>query len=229
MNNEINSRYKSYNQLVLIMLDPVFHQLAESEKIKLLKTTNVSNDRKSYPFKTIREIKENISKYLFEKRLPTIWVEPLLSFIKDEDVISPIENGIDIFVGTQSLSESGGAIVLMKNKDGRLPAYESRLSITMTARVSIDKLIRFIKENSFSIKYWQKELELPPYNETPWKRTELAMEIIKLKDQEKMSYNKISTKLSGNEDLSEDELNYLSNAENIKSIYRRYKKYFFSK
>lgn len=229
MENVINPRYKSDNQLFLIMLDPLFQKLAENEKIRLLKVIKTLNGKKRYPFKTTHEVKENIGKYLFDKKLPSIWVETLFSFIKNEEVIPPIDSGIDIFVGEQSLSESGGEITLIGHKDGRLPAKESTLSIVMAARISIDRLIRFVRKNADSIKYWQKALGLPPYNETPWKKTELAFGIIMLKDKEKMSYNQISNKLTENEDLSEEELNYLGNAENIKSLYRRYKKYFFSK
>lgn len=59
-----------------------------------------------------------------------------------------------------------------------------------------------------------------------WKNTNLALDIIEMKDEKGMSYIEISKVLSDNEDLSDEEVDYLASADNIKTLYHRYKKYF---
>lgn len=229
MKNERAAARSSYNQLLQLLLDPTFREIAKIEKERLNKTAKVIKDRKYFSFKFVRESKKVLSRFLYEKRLPQVWLEPLLFYIKDEDIPLPIDNGIDLKIGSQKLSETKKEILIIRDKGGMLPPGEASISIVISSRTSADRIIKFVKENAVLIKHWQSVLDLPPYSEMSWKKTELAFEIIRMKDQEELSYSQISGKLSEKEDLSENELNYLSNAENIKSLYRRYKKYFFNK
>lgn len=219
--------YKSYNQLVQFLLDPTFRKVVRIEKEKLNKVAKIVNCKKFYPFKIARECKEMISKFLYEKKLPSIWIEPLFNFIKEEEINPPLDSGIDLKIGSQMLSKTGDEILMIRHKDGRLPASESNLSIVISARVSIDRIIRFVKENADQIKYWQRNLGLPPYNETPWKKTDLAIKIIKMKDEKNRSFKQISETLAKEKEDEEDdkEYDYLIDENNIKTLYYRYKKF----
>ena len=121
--------HKSYNQLVQFLLDRTFREVAKIEKEKLNKVAKIVDGKKFYPFKTAKECKEIISKFLYEKRLPSIWIEPLFNFIKEEEINPPLDSGIDLKIGSQMLSETGDEILMIRHKDGRLPASESNLSI----------------------------------------------------------------------------------------------------
>jgi hypothetical protein len=99
------------------------------------------------------------------------------------------------------------------------------VDIRITANATIEHIITFVRKYGFEIENFQKALGLPDYKNPIWKRTNLALKIIDMRDKQQLTFAKISEVLSGNHKLSVSENNYLSSEENIKTLYFRFKQY----
>lgn len=211
------------NQFIKLLKDPEFRSFRAEAKEQLFIDAIETGKGKLPHFKAVSSCKREIRKFLHKKRLPQIWLEPIYSLLSGVTVNLPPDNGISIKVGDEDLTGAGDSVALIKNANGLL-CGESALSIVVSAKTSTDHLIKFIENNSEAIQHWMDVLDLPEHQNMQWKRTLPAIEIIRLKDEESLTFDEISNRLASREDLSPKELDYLAITENIKTLYYRYKK-----
>lgn len=167
--------------------------------------------------------KRAINSYLQDRNLPSSWVSPLFVFVKDDILDFPIDNGITLKVADQEITENTEGILIIQTV-GQHDA--GKLTIELTAKVSTDRIIDFIKEHRKEIEYYEEILDLPRYENPKWTRSTLAALIIRLKDQHKFTFQRIAVELSKDPSLSKEEHDYRSDENNIKTLYSRYKKHF---
>lgn len=212
----------TYNQLIRLLHNKDFCELISgaTEKLKKLGGKQTIDFR----IKCIR----SIEKFLQNKKIPLSWIEPIYSFIINNKFDFPYENEISLKVGSDEMTINKEEILLIRDLKTGLLLNDKKLSIVITARTSIDRIIQFIRLYSKDIEHWQKVLELPEYKSPSWHKTNLALEIIRMKDEQNMTFTKIAGILSSDEKLSTDEQDYYGDDSTIKSIYYRYKRYFSS-
>lgn len=199
------------NQLLVFLQDKGFLNLV-SEQRKSLKIGSVSS-RVS--------CKKAIRAYLLGKELSENWVQPIYSFISKEEFDTPLEGGLSLKVGGQEVT-SNGEFLLIQDKDGRLMG-ENTISIVISAKLSIDRIINFVKENQAFIEAVQEKINLPKYEPINWKDLELGMKIIQMRDDEGLSFQEIENKLS-NEKAEVRDYDKVPDQGVIKVLYHRYKK-----
>ena len=178
--------------------------------------------------KAVADCTRAIRAYVRRKNLPESWVEPIYSFIKRDELDVPLEGGISFRVGRQEVT-GRGELLLILDKYGRLPNEENSISIVITAKVSADRIIKFVRENKKSIEDLQKAINLPKYVPLNWKDIDLGLKIIRMKDEGNKSFSEISDELSKDENFTKSESDYYSDGEVIKTLYYRYKKRLFKK
>ena len=117
-------------------------------------------------------------------------------------------------------------ILIIKDKAGNIVGKQT-ISIEITADVSNEQIIQFIKDNKNEIKYWQNQLKLPKHNHLNWKDLSLGIAIINMRDKKDMSFDDIASYYSENEKLRKEnkaKFNKLCDEGYIKVLYYRYKK-----
>lgn len=209
-----------YNQLTTLFQDKNLAKLV-IKQAKLLNGKFVGLESKA---EVVAECTRAIRAYVRSKNLPEGWVEPIYSLIKRGELDVPLSGGITLKVGGQEVT-GRGELLLILDKYGRLPHEENSISIVITAKVSADRIIKFVKANKKLIEDLQKTINLPEYKPLNWKDLELGVRIIRMKDQEKCSFSEIADKLSKEkETLSVEESDSVPDADVIKTLYHRYKK-----
>lgn len=211
----------AYNQWVKMMLDEDFWKMTNGQR-KLLTKLPKGEPTTDFTLKCNKAIQ----KYLTSKKIPTVWKTPIYNLITKYILDFPLHNSISLFVGTQEVTGAAEELIKIKNtKTGEIMDKKT-ISLVISSKVSAEQIIQFVKTNKKEIEMWQDFYELPEYKNPVWKRTNLALDIIEMKDKKGMSFSEISSALSDNEDLSDDVTDFLSSTDNIKTIYYRYKKHF---
>ncbi|MFZ2026395.1 MAG: hypothetical protein WAV30_03870 [Microgenomates group bacterium] len=214
MKNGKKNVNQARNQFIKLLLDQTFREFVKIERDLLLKRQAESNNY----YRAVTECKSRIQKFLFLSKLPVIWIEPIFTFIKDEkDVKLPLENGVDIKVGDTLLSSAGDTITIIR-KDGIPSKQDSELSIVISTQVSINKIIDFIEKNAETIRYLQKSLQLPSHDYMSWDNIDLAIEVIRMKDENKMSFSQIMDELNNRPNNKQD-----YDESHVKNVYYRFK------
>lgn len=215
MKNGKKNVNQARNQFIQLLLDRTFREFVKIERDLLIKQQAEKNNH----YKAIAECKTRIQKFLLLVNLPVVWIEPIYTFIDNkQDINLPLDNGIDIKIGDTLLSSASDSIVIFR-KDGIASKQDSELSIVISAQVSINKIVDFIENNAETIRYWQKNLQLPPYDYMSWDNIDLAIEIIHMQDESGMSFSQIAAELSNR---SKNIQNY--DESNVKNMYYRFKK-----
>lgn len=180
-----------------------------------------------FRLQSVREIK----KFIHKRELPLSWLEPIYNVLIGKYPLDfPLDNSIALRVGSSEITGSTDEIFIIKNKNtGELVGEELSLSIVITSKVKIDQLIRFIKKHKKEIEHWQNIIGLPNYKNRRWIDTNWALEIIRLRDEDRLTFSQIAERMSNKEDLSVKDNNALSSQDNIKMIYKRFKKLFHSR
>lgn len=177
------------------------------------------------PFKKQSELRKELRTLLEELEAPLHLVEVLFSFLSDRDPDFPNSPTISLEVANQKVGEEG-TILLLKDENGRL-IDDPEIAIKIHANISTDEIIRYIQDHKDLLDEAMTVLDLPQIpNVSKWKQVRLALEIIRLKDEEGMTFSSISTTLINQDNLSDEEIEYLSNESNIKNNYYRYIAYF---
>jgi hypothetical protein len=183
---------------------------------------------KTLSFPAISSIKKEISSICYQKSIPEHFAELFYDYVLDKEPSYPLSPSISIEAAGQKITNNSQPFIITDNKTGQ-PINVREISIKIHANISIDELIQFIENGRKPLEYLMDFLQLPQVPQVSrWKRTALALEIISLRDGEKLSFTEISKKLSDNENNTESEINFLSSEDNIKTLYHRYKKYFSS-
>lgn len=203
-NKQTVSKY-SYNQLIKFFHIKDFNYLIHEQQRILSKTNNIIKFRS--------ECKKAIEDFLRKHKIPNSWVEPIYNLIKDNTLDFPYDNSISLKVGVDEITENTKGVLLMKNiKTGRITP--DNISIVITGKVSIDQIVKFIKEHKSEIENWQTKLELPAYKRLTWKDIDVAMKIIEMKDKEKLSFSEITDRIHDK---------YFFDENTVKTIYYRFK------
>lgn len=209
-----------YNQLIKITNDPDFQALRLHYQKLINKSTSTN-----LSMKDLVDCKSASVDYVKNNNLPTNWEEPIFNMMKQEGFDFPLDNGIELIVGDVIITGMHSEILKVKNiKTGHLN-IDRKVSIVLTSKTTTEHIIHFLKSFKEDIEFWQRVAELPDYNNSNWRRLPLAQKIIKLKDIDKLTFSEITDKFSKDDSLTEVELDYLSNENNIKSLYYDYKKH----
>ncbi len=200
------------NRFVQLFSNNEFRELF-SKHASLLR--NESN-RHNVKLKTI--CKSDIESFLIKKKVPLTWVKPIFNLIRNDEFDSPIQEGISIMVGPDEItSNTEGILIIRNNITGK--SSHSDVSIKITSKVSIDRVIRFIRAHKKDIELWQERIELPEVSTSGYKGLNKAMTIAELKDNQGLSFYEIAEKFS-----TEPSMVHLADDSTIKTIYYRYKK-----
>lgn len=203
-----------YNQLTKLAIDREFTDFLDRQRGIL------------GPYGTIKGIascRSAIKKFLNKKRVPLAWCETVLSLIKDGELNLPLNNAISLKVCGEELHDRTQKILIIRDEHGNIVG-DSTINIVITANVSTEEIIRFIKENCREIEFWQKQLGLPEYRRLNWKDIDRALEIIRMKDEDKLTFSEIAEYYSSRDDLTQGERDMLCGEAYIKKIYYRFKK-----
>lgn len=210
----------AYRQWIKMMSDVDFWKMVNGQKDLLKKTQSQKPD---VAFMT--SCRKQIKNYLSYKGIPFAWVLPVYNFITANTLDFPLHNSIALVVGDQEVTGTTENLLKIKNLKTVEIAGNRQVSIVISSKVSAEQIIQFVKDNKKGIEQWQDFYELPKYKNPSWKRINLALDIIEMKDEKGMSYSEIASELSDDEKLNDKEVDYLASAENIKTLYRRFKKY----
>lgn len=213
---------REYNQLIKFSNDGEFLALLD-ELREILRGLKNQKPTIKYRADAVRRIRL----FLVEKRLPLAWREPVYNMVVGKFQLDfPLDNSISLKVGSQEITGSTKDILLIKNiRTGDLVGEEPTISLEITSKVSAEKIIKFVKKHKREIEHWQDILGLPDYKSPIWKNINLALKIIRLKDKKGLTFGEISSKLSDDEGLSQQEVDYLATEDNIKTLYYRFKSF----
>ena len=213
---------KLYNQLVKFSKDSEYRKLVKRNRKDLLSFSNNQPDAKF-----MSSCKREIKMFLMNKSLPTAWIQPIYNMIVGKyEFDFPMDNSISLYVGNQEITRATEAVLVIKNtKTGELVGDNPTVSIVLTSKVSVDHIIKFIKDNKKEIEHWQEVFELPDFKDPSWKNTAIAVDILRMKDEDGMTFSQIADFFSENTSPDNEDYNLVSDENNIKSIYYRYKNY----
>lgn len=211
-----------YNQFVRFICDSEFRSIVDNQRNKYNNFTINGSKLDFY-----KESYQIIRSYLRKNHVPLNWDEPIYNLITLNEYDFPLDSAIRLKFGSQTITNRTDKIMIIK-KEGQF-VDEPCISIDIVTKVSIQHLIKFIKRNWNVILWLQKELELPKYRFPIWKRVDLALKVIALRNVKKLSFSDISTRLSAFEELSREEQNYLGDENNVKDLYYRFKPILFRK
>jgi len=210
--------HRIYNQLIRFAHDDEYKRFVDKQRKKL------KSRGKKLSAKDIAACRREIKKFLRDKKIPLTWVEPVYKLIKDNKFDYPSHGGIHLKVGDDDITYDN-EVLLIKDKQGKVVSHDS-ISVVITAKTSTEAIIRFIKDYQGVITYFQDFIELPKLEPLNWKDTNLALKVIRMKDEEGMTYSEIASRL-----LDDDELNiapsdkqYWADTNYLKKLYNRYKK-----
>ncbi len=207
-----------YNQIILLFQDNNFLELVKEQR-EILKGKLDSFNSKS---EAVAGCYRAIRTYARNKDLPESWADPIFNFIMDNELDVPLEGGIALKVGRQEVTGKG-EMLFIRDKNGRLVGKENSISIVITAKVSADRIIKFVKKHKKTIEELQKTINLPEYQPLNWRELEMGLKIISLRDEEKLSFSDIEARLASEKE-SVEESDKIPGAEVIKNLYHLYKK-----
>lgn len=175
--------------------------------------------------------KQAILRFLKNRKAPVIWLEPLFEHIrtiwlKNDIFPFPFSNNIKLRIGSKDIVPYK-EIILNQDKEGKLIGDDNSMSIIITGKTTGNQIIEFIRNNRKIIEEWQNVINLPSNIQSKSNNIELASRIVEMVNKG-ISYSEISDILSKDPQLSDNE-NTISDSQNIKNIYNRYKNYFYPK
>lgn len=88
------------------------------------------------------------------------WVEPFYKMITTGEIDLPLENGLGLTVGGEDINSNSNKVHASKNEELRAMRDEN-IHIVISGKISIDRIIQFIKANRKTIKELQDILKLP--------------------------------------------------------------------
>lgn len=173
-----------------------------------------------------------ITALLKKKNIPQVWVEPLYNTILFPSVDLPIADGIHIDIEGEVLTEKTKNIYTDPDlfNEGDIP---TSYNIVVTRDISKEDLINFIEDNQFLLSNIQKALRLPKDPPVRSKNTLYGLAVIKLRDEQGLSFEEIATfitdSVNKDETISEEDknkiLDMVSTGDNVRTnIYNRFKK-----
>lgn len=211
----------TYNQLVKLANDNELLALFAGQREKLCKLKLKRLDIK-FRIETLKKIES----YLTKNSIPFAWKEPIYNMLTSKYSLDfPLDNSIALVANSSEITGCDNEILLVRNRYTGQLLGDPSIELKITAKVTIDHIVKFVKKYGFGIEKFQEALKLPDYKNPIWKRTNLALKIIDMRDKQKLTFAKIAEVLSENEKLTEGENNYLSSEENIKTLYFRFKQY----
>lgn len=210
-----------YNQLVKLTSDKEFLKLLEIQRDSLLKS-NKGKQNSEFRKSAYKEIE----KYLFKHRIPFAWKEPIFNMIISRYPADfPLHNAISLKVDSQEITGCTDDILVLTDITTGKVIGDHKLLLEISAKISTEEIIQFVKKHKRKIEDLQQMIELPDYKNPIWKRTNLSLQIISMRDGEGLSFPEICKRLTDDETITAEENNYLSSEENIKTLYFRFKKY----
>ncbi|MBI4137090.1 hypothetical protein HY469_03430 [Candidatus Roizmanbacteria bacterium] len=171
------------------------------------------------------ECQDAVKKYIQNKGFPSNWIEPICKEILYEVMDLPLENGIELVVGSKVITRQEYEQFNTNRIDPNETFGERKISIVITSKMSVDHIIQFIRDYQDLILKYQDILGLPDFFNSSGKLFIRALRIIELKDEEGLTFAQIATKISQDEWLTEKEVDYFANESNIKTLYYEYKKH----
>lgn len=212
---------QAFNQWVKLLLDKDFLTLVDEQITILVK---LPNEKPTFSFSA--NCHRQIKSYLTKRNIPVVWKEPIYNKIIGKIFPDyPLHNSISLKVGCEEITSATENLLKIKNiKTGEF-MDDKTISLVISSKVSAEQIIQFIKDNKRDIEQLQDFYELPEYINPVWKNTSLALDIIEMRDKGGLSFPEISSKLSDNESLSDDEIECLTDENNVKNLYYRFKKY----
>lgn len=210
----------AYNEVIRLLHHKQFLDLVKTQRVELDKI----GGKPTIQFTIV--CKNVIRKFVYDRKLPSNWVNPIYNIIVKYILDFPLDNSIALRVGSEEITGSTEEILLIRDTKTGMLAEKCELSIVITSKISTDYIIRFIKGHKKEIEYWQDTLKLPHYKKPNWQDINLALKIISMKDEEGLTFSEIADRAPKDEKLSEEELDYLTDVDRMKIIYYRYKKRF---
>ncbi len=179
------------------------------------------------PFSKQVEIKRKIRSFLQKKSIPVHFTDVFSALLFEEIPKYPLSPTITIEAADQ-IVEDNYEILLIKDKDGNL-VDKQEIVIKIHASISVDELIKFIEKKRELLDSLMIDLQLPQIPQVSrWKNIQLALVIISMKDEEYLSFPEISSKLTSYVERDKTITDFVSDVDNIKNVYYRYKKYLSS-
>lgn len=209
----------AYNEIVKLLHDKQFLDLIETQRSELDKAGGIPTTTQ-----LITVCHKRIREFVHNRKLPSGWVKPIYNMIVKHILDFPLDNSIALRVGSEEITGSTEEILLVRNTKTGMLIEKSELSIVITSKISIDHIIRFIKNHKKEIEYWQNILGLSHYKEPNWQDINLALKIIRMKDEDGLSFSEIADKAADDDSLTAEERDCLIDRNRIKTIYYRYKK-----
>lgn len=174
------------------------------------------------------EIIRKIKLFLQKKSIPAHFAEVLFAFtLQEEDAKYPLSPAITIEAAEQKVDDNY-EILLIRDKNGNL-IDKQEITIKIHATISVDELLQFIEKKRRLLDSLMSDLQLPQIpSVSRWKNIRLALVIISMRDDEHLSFPEISSRLASHEGNNKACEDFVSDVDNIKNLYYRYKKYLSS-
>lgn len=229
-NKNTNTREANiYNKSFRLLMDKDIVRMLDDQKhtfTKLDSKTNSSFEKSS---------KDTIRTLLLKKDIPVCWVEPLYNTVIGKSVDTPLGDGIHLDIDGVTITRNTAPIYISEHifSEGDIPRS---YSIVISRNVSNEDLKNFIKDFEFYLQDLQSSLKLPEDPPIRSKVTLYALAVIRMRDEEKKSFEEIATFISDaislDEDIGEKEkvkiLKMVSTSDNVrKNLYDRFKKKHF--
>ncbi len=206
------------NQLTLLFNDKDLLSLFDEQRKKL---NDLPKQLPTTDF--IVNFNNSVRTFLQSRNLPLSLLEPIYGLVRYNRLDVPLHTSIILRVGKQDVLTNRD-VVYIKNKQGKLAFEENSVSIVLTTKTSTEQVIQFVKDNKKLIEDLQSDINLPAYQRPTWRgEIQLALKIIKMKEEEDMSFDEIASNLA-DPSLPQEQYEKISDENTIKSIYYRYKK-----
>lgn len=191
-------------------------RLAQNDSF--LKLLEEYKGKKGYSSECVKAIK----KFLHEEKIPAAWLEPIRNSIIKGQMDFPIESGIGLIVAGTELTDNTDSLLIVRDVNTGQISGDNTIKISISAKLTIDQIIQFLKRHKKEIEEYEEILELPepPRN---WKQINIALRIIRMKDEEKLTFSDIANELAKDKDLNI--VDKFSDEGIVRKTYNRYKKY----
>jgi len=207
---------RTYNSLFKMMLNSDFSLLLKSEREKYVSNPNSAQ---------IIESSIRVQEFLDKNHIPLTWKNPLLNYIKSGEYDLPLDEGVSLKIGSDEITQNTKELAIIKDINRNKVVSHESISLVITAKTKVDRLIRFLKANKKEIEFWQDKIELPEIDRPVWKDVFIAFRIILMKDLDKLTFEEIASKLTDEFVNDKEKYDRYSGAESVKNIYHRFKKY----
>lgn len=165
-----------------------------------------------------------IQHYLEIHNIPLSWGGPIRHYVKTGEFDFPIDEGIFLKVGSQQITENAEEILVIRDNNTGKVVDPKEISVVITAKTKIDRIIRFIRDHATEIEEWQESIELSKIERPNWKGINIALEIIEMKNDQGLTFSQISERLGHKYEASSDLEDLYSGVESVKNTYHRFKK-----